>query len=370
MSGGTNAEDGFIYLSGVQRLGLPSGVVTMHGGGDGGMLDGWLRAPEGSLATVAQAPAPPGREGLRPVVIVRHTATSGRYVSVWSWRNALTAVEFVGDEIAVMRRDGTSHRHVRTAAGWQILSDGTGNVVKRDLRGAPPARVVERSATPRLPREQAAPLALPATFELGEEHYRQSEFTWQGAGAPRAAVTVSRPTLGSVLVTIDIPSQRLFVPLLTENQLDNDPPSVHGDSVQLYAMAGARNAGVLLVPEGSLVGKRLVDGWNNELAVDARWQPHVVRLSHRRHPVHRPPDAGVLPGCARQRDRARARAAAWPARDVRRYWRIRLSSGGPARSGSAATIRPPECLTRHSRASLSYSTNHRIPSTSAPPCAR
>ena len=75
-------------------------------------------------------------------------------------------------------------------------------------------------------------------------------------------------------VDIDIPSsQRLFVPLITENQLDNEPASINGDSVQLYAMAGSRAAGLLLVPDGSQLAVRRVDGWANDLAVDARWRP-------------------------------------------------------------------------------------------------
>jgi hypothetical protein len=133
---------------------------------------------------------------------------------------------------------------------------------------------------------QLAPLPLPMTFELAEEHYRRSEFAWQGAGAPRATVTVSRPTPGTVQVDVDVPtSQRLFVPLITENQLDNEPASINGDSVQLYAVAGTRTAGLLLVPESSSVGVRPVAGWSNDLSVDARWRPtasgyHLEAMIH------------------------------------------------------------------------------------------
>ncbi|HEY5441266.1 MAG TPA: hypothetical protein VIJ90_08310, partial [Gemmatimonadaceae bacterium] len=115
---------------------------------------------------------------------------------------------------------------------------------------------------------------LPATFELGEPHYRRSELTWQDAGAPRATVTVTRPTLGTALVEVEVlASERIFVPRNTENPLDNEPASINGDSVQLYAIAGARSAGLLLVPDTNSVSVRPVDGWTNDLSVDACWRP-------------------------------------------------------------------------------------------------
>ncbi len=272
ISGGTAAEDGFIYLSEVQRLAMPSGAVTMHGGDDGGMLDGWLFAPEGTTAMVAMAPAPPGREGTRPLMLLRTTSMAGRYLTVWSWRNAVTSVERDGDAIVVRRRDGILQRHVHTEAGWQIASETTFGVEQKEFTRAPrefgAADVADVAPVGR------ETLTLPASVELGEDHYRRSEFTWQGAGAPRATIRVSRPSLGAILVEIDVPSSlRLFVPLFTENQLDNDPPSIHGDSVQLYAIAGTRQAGLLMVPEGGRVATRPVEGWNNQISVDARWRP-------------------------------------------------------------------------------------------------
>ena len=312
LSGGTAAEDGFIYLSDVQRLALPHGVLTMRGGGDTGMLDGWLFAPEGTSAMVAEAPAPPGQEGTRPLLLLRHHSASGRFVSIWSWRNAIRSVEQEGEALLVLRRDGIRQRHVRTAHGWQVASETTEGQERHQLPSAPPAPATVNRIFPAPDNEpQLLPYTLPVTIELGEEHYRRSEFTWQGAGAPRATITVSRPTPGSVLVEIDMPaSQRLFVPLFTENQLDNDPPSIHGDSVQLYAVAGDRNAGLLLVPEGSHVGKRPIEGWNNLLSVDARWRPTSsgYHLDATLHIDNRTPEFAldvlvneIVPGRARRR---------------------------------------------------------------------
>ena len=137
LNGGTAAEDGFIYLAEVQRLNMPSGAVAMHGTDDGGMLDGWLFAPEGTTATVAAAPAPPGKHGTRPLVLVRHTAAAGQYISVWSWRNAINSVEREENSLIVRRRDGTVERHVRTASGWQVASEQSTGVEQIQLQSAP-----------------------------------------------------------------------------------------------------------------------------------------------------------------------------------------------------------------------------------------
>jgi hypothetical protein len=311
LSGGTAAEDGFIYLSDIQRLSMPSGALMMQGTDDGGMLDGWVFAPHGTTAMVASAPPPPGKSGTRPLVLVRHVAATGSYVTVWSWRSAVTSVEREDHALVVHRRDGTSQRHVRTDSGWQVATETSRGVERRSVETTVP---VEAEAPVEMPSRsvvQSPAIRLPATLELGEAHYRRSEFTWQGAGAPRAAVTVTRPTLGTVLVEIEVPSsQRLFVPLLTENQLDNDPPSIHGDSVQLYALCGDRDAGLLLVPEGGHVAMRPVEGWKNELSVDARWRPTAsgYRIDATLHIDYRVPEFyldvlvnEIVPGRARRR---------------------------------------------------------------------
>jgi hypothetical protein len=196
---------------------------------------------------------------------------------VWNWNNSIRSVERDGDVLVVSLTDGSRQRHRRVGQGWLIETVGEGTRLV-ELRGRV-SRLGESASddfrtTPTRPTAPPATIALPATFELGELNYRQSEFTWQGAGAPRAVVTVTRPTPGTVQVDVDVPSsQRLFVPLVTENQLDNEPASINGDSVQLYVMAGERTAGLLLVPEVASVGQRPVDGWTNDLTVDAKWRP-------------------------------------------------------------------------------------------------
>jgi hypothetical protein len=256
IAGGADAEDGFAFLADTARVHLPiAGRATLLGtASDGAQLNGWTLADEDASVFVATAPAPPGRKGRMPLVLLRHRATTGGFQSVWSWNGSVAAVERDGDTLVVTRNDGSRHRHPRSPIGDTGFSE------------------LKPSAPEEMRRSVAHPL--PATFELDEPHYRRSELTWQDAGAPRATVTVTRPTLGTALVEVEVlASERIFVPLNTENPLDNEPASINGDSVQLYAIAGARSAGLLLVPERNSVSVRPVDGWTNDLSVNAEWSP-------------------------------------------------------------------------------------------------
>ena len=276
--GGTGAEDGFSFLADTACVHVsPDDPLTLLGqSADARQLHGWIFPDPAATIWSATTPRPPGLIGRRPLVLLRHTAASGRILGVWSWKDSVSSVEFWGDVLAVWHTDGSRHRHRRVADGWRIEHSLGGVMRVHELAGNVPTRkhVLASSPPSGGGRGQLAPLPLPMAFELAEQHYRRSEYAWQGAGAPKATVTVTRPTPGTVQVEVEVPtSQRLFVPLLTENHLDNEPASINGDSVQLYVVAGARSAGLLLVPESSSVGVRPVPGWSNDLAVDARWRP-------------------------------------------------------------------------------------------------
>jgi hypothetical protein len=276
IAGGHGEEDGFAFLTNTASVPLPNDcALELAGARDG--LRGWVFTEQGSTLWAASAPAAPGHEGTVPMLLFRQTAATSSFLSVWSWNDAIRSVERDGDVLVVLLADGTRQRHRRAGQGWLIETVGEGTRLV-ELRGRV-SQLGETApgdfhTTPTRPSAPPEKIALPATYELGESNYRQSEFTWQGAGAPRAVVTITRPTPGTVQVDVDVPSsQRLFVPLVTENQLDNEPASINGDSVQLYVMAGERTAGLLLVPEVASVGQRPVDGWTNDLAVDAKWRP-------------------------------------------------------------------------------------------------
>ncbi len=281
MLGGTGVEDGFDFLTDTARVSLPQGgVVKLLSVRDHGVqLDGWVFTDEGCSVWSATTPPPPVRDGPMPMLLLRHVAATAAFLAVWSWDGGVSFAQREGEVLVVQRSDGSRHRHRRVANGWLVeIADGEhrrivelGGQASRSPAGADAS---DGRATPPRSAPPAVLHALPAGIELGEPHYRRSEVTWQGAGAPRAIVSVDRLTPGTVQVVVDVlASHRLFVPLSVENQLDNEPASINGDSVQLYAMAGSRNVGVLLVPDGPSVASRLVDGWANNLAVDAKWRP-------------------------------------------------------------------------------------------------
>ncbi len=313
IAGGSGEEDGFAFLTDTASITLRDGPAfeLVATSGD---LRGWVFAEKGVTLWSASAPCAPGTDGTLPMVLLRQSAANGSYLSVWSWSRAIRSVERDGDVLTVLFADGTRQRHRRAAEGWLIETAGDDTRLV-ELRGRV-SRLGDISqsdfqTTPTRPSAPPATIALPASFELGESHYRRSEFTWQGAGAPRAVVTVTRPTPGTVQVDVEVPSsQRLFVPLVTENQLDNEPASINGDSVQLYVLAGERMAGLLLVPEVASVGQRKVDGWTNDLTVDAKWRPTSsgYRLEATIHIDGRTPEFSldvlvneVVPGRARRR---------------------------------------------------------------------
>ncbi|MEP6990102.1 MAG: heparinase II/III family protein [bacterium] len=278
--GGTGEEDGFAFLADGSRISLGArGVFTLRGEHpSGARLDGWGFGAPGDELWSATAPAPPGCEGHLPMLLQQRRSAAGEFRFVWSWSEAVVGVERHGDTLVISRADGSVHRHAREANTWVV----SGGEAQPNVRLGGHARPfsgldhgqADREAAPARSSGGTRLHLMPTSFRLGEAHYRRSEVTWQGAGAPQATVRVTRPTPGTVLVEVDVDaSQRLFVPLSTENQLDNEPASINGDSVQLYAIAGARTAGLLLVPDGGVVSTRPVDGWSNDLHVDARWRP-------------------------------------------------------------------------------------------------
>ena len=114
------------------------------------------------------------------------------------------------------------------------------------------------------------------------------------AGRPTATVAITRASPESVVVDVHVhASERHFVPILTDNPLDNEPASINGDSIQLYAVASDRRTGLLLVPEGNVVSARPVDGWVHDLEVHAHWRPTASGY-HLVAELRVEPDAAVL----------------------------------------------------------------------------
>jgi hypothetical protein len=279
IDGGDAREDGFAFLAETMRVsavGAPARLASGAGSTNGAELRGWLFASRGAVWWSAVAPGPPGRDPL-PLVLVRSPSRNGTITGVWSWRGGVRSAELVGESLAVQRVDGSVHAHRETDAGWSVvLRPGHSIELGRGLAASarqepefPP------SNAPDSPAGIAPAESLPFRAELGAEHYRRSEQSWDEAGRPSARVAVERS--GEVLVVrVTVPrAERRFVAIDTENPWDNDPAAIHGDGIQLYVAAGDAAAGWLLVPvAGSTrVARRTADGWNDSLPLDATWRP-------------------------------------------------------------------------------------------------
>jgi prepilin-type processing-associated H-X9-DG protein len=278
--GGAGKEDGFAYLRDGQRIatraGDPVRLRRKREGIGNATLDGWVLAPAGATWERALAPDAPSRTGLIPLLLLRATAAHGRIAALWSWRGRVSDVVFGENGLDVRRGDGTIDEHRSSSQGWHITRAAGERTVEVTLTGHATRRTPVTGATAVSSQEPARPLVpLPATFELGEAHYRRSELTWHEAGQPRAALSLMVPRPGELEVRVRVaPSHRIFVPMATVNDLDNEPAAINGDGVQLYVDAGASRGGWLLVPRADSreVEQRPVEGWNGGLRAAATWQ--------------------------------------------------------------------------------------------------
>ena len=286
---GAEPEDGFGFLEHTARVPVDPGAVRALGTRPA--ADGALAQLHGAIATEAdtvwwraEAPRAPGQEGLAPMLLARCRARHGRLVGVWSWRNAIAGIKLANDALAVTRRDGRVDEHARTASGWRLVLDAGGAEESMLLGGLVNATIVPATLEPEGAPSDAA--ILPASFSLGEVHYRGAESGWREAGEPRARVDLSIADDRRLVVTVTVePSGRLFAAEDAVNPLDNEPAAINGDGVQLYLRVGETSGGWLLVPRAGSdsVGVLPITGWGASLAPSARWSatPGGYRLDAR-----------------------------------------------------------------------------------------
>ncbi|CAN5464060.1 hypothetical protein BH09GEM1_BH09GEM1_08260 [soil metagenome] len=273
--GEAGVEDGFDFLEDVTRVVRPDpGCIRLHAQQpDGAPLDGWSFPSTTATVWSTTAPAPPNAVGRRPLVLIRDSSAFGSILSVWSWNGAVVSARREDGALVVERIDGRTHRHSVTDSTWTIDGLRSGPVVLRRERGSPASESPIPSSAQPAPSEPALSHVIPVHFHLAEASYRRSEPDWLDAGQPQATVSVSRMDRRNILVEIDIlESRRRFTPIDTPNELDNEPASINGDSVQLYALSSGRGAGLLLVPSASGVDTRPIDGWSNDLIVKSMWE--------------------------------------------------------------------------------------------------
>jgi hypothetical protein len=279
IDGGDGREDGFAFLTDSRRLVPEIAPVRLIGHIGATTLDGWVASATHATWWSATAPGPPGGAP-QPLVLVRSAARRGMLTGVWSWRSAVTSAEIVGDDVTVHRTDGAVHVHRQRERAWVIEGSSASSPVVELTPGAAMTTESAFSAPSARPPENEptagqTTLRLPFRRELGAEHYRRSEQSWEESGRPTATVTIDRAR-DRLLIHVIVPrAERRFVAIDAENPLDNDPAAIHGDGVQLYVDAGSWESGWLLVPipGTSDVAGRVAEGWRGELPLSVTWRP-------------------------------------------------------------------------------------------------
>ena len=304
LHGGNGTEDGFDFVHDavVQRVPAGDAVVARAAQGDD-RLRVWAECSAECEWWMATAPGPPGR-GQRAFRLLRVRGSRGRHRIVWDWSEHVAEATF-GDGVRVALANGSVHQHVSSTDSWRIQL-GHGEIV--ELRGTRAMRVATASPG-EASRSSRQPMVLPAKLELGREHYRRSELSWEDAGCPVASVELRR--VGDRLdIDVRVPvSDRTFAPAGAINRYDNEAPDINGDGVQLYLRSGDSLSGWILIPENDSTSVRIrqLDGWRAPRAIDARWSPtatgydlHITLHGHA-------PDALDVVVNEKPRDRERRR---------------------------------------------------------------
>lgn len=263
LDGGSEASDGFAWLHDTARATLAGPAIVSAGG-----IDAHIHVQGEHEWWRAVAPGPPGHPE-RPFLLVRCRGKGGIIVSVWSWRGAVTATSLTGDRVTV-HLSGNVERHAPSGRGWRIDRANGDSIRLAGHRPTPSAEIpVLRPVRPgrRKPltvdvgaaadRRDDASLRTGAgpgllRFDLGEIHYRRTEASWTEAGSPRATVMITADHAGLRIEVTVVKTPTYFAPHLAENPLDNEPPDINSDGVQVHlSMPGSADPVLtwLLVPE-------------------------------------------------------------------------------------------------------------------------
>jgi hypothetical protein len=272
LHGGDGSEDGFAFARDAACQ-TSDACVLVHGRATKGAktLHCWTVSSHNTQWWRATAAGPPG-DGDRTFRVARTRAAADSRQAVLAWRDVV-GVE-IGDAIRVTLCDGAVHTHAPTDAGWRIHVD-TGNTQRTiDLGGRVAASSPTLAGVAPDPVEAIRLSPEGAWLELGQAHYRRSEYSWSDAGRPTARLHMARSARGTRLGIHVAQSDLSFVPETAVNEYDNEPAEINGDGVQLYVQGDNGSSGWTLIPErdSSEVRVRPIEGWTSPRAVTARWR--------------------------------------------------------------------------------------------------
>jgi hypothetical protein len=284
--GGSEAEDGFRYLTDAETAASEAGVrLRAHLSESTATAFVFVGGPHAWWrATSIGAPG----SGPRRFHFVRAHSRRGSVLAVWDVLGVVASARATDGGVVVELRDGTRHEHRSDAATWHVgLSAGV-STSSIDLGGRARESVVpaeDQTPAPRpivLARSGRDDTRGRVTFELGESQYRRSESSWREAGKPTATVAseVHGPDL---VITVDVRKWRpYFAPAASSNPLDNEHPDTNSDGVQLHlivppstaAHRERRELNWLLVPEPGSGRVRVAARVSADApALDASWTP-------------------------------------------------------------------------------------------------
>jgi len=276
--------DGFASVRETQAASVASGaVLRLRAERADHALDGWLMPSAAAELWRGTAPGAPGKGDGRFLWLRLHERAGG-ITTVWSWDGAVRAAAARDGILTLDMANGERHEHSRVDREWHVelfaadarSSIDLGGTRRPPRRETPPPllRAMVPSTVPRAVAGRVRPV--PLCVQLGEREYRRSEESWDEAGMPTATVTLlatDRDLECGVFVTKRPTYFR--PPDAKDPALDNEPPDIHSDGVQIYlgSPSWESEAGWLLVPEpGGTVRMSPVVGMNRDVPLRTTWR--------------------------------------------------------------------------------------------------
>ena len=273
LDGSDMLEDGFPFVGDVQAGEVAAGMpVTLRATCAGRTLRATVLSSQAATIYSATAPGQPATTR-RPLHVVRIRGRNGVIRGAITWRDYVGEVALSEASISVGHVTGERHIHTRVDGGWHVdllAGDARSSIDLGGLQPPPPAARSTPHSPPPPPRLE---LRNHLTFELGRDHYRRSEQSWEEAGAPRATLDLTRQNRALILTLRVEAGDPLFQNADAMNTLDNEHPDTMGAGVQLYLRTQVSQGAWTLVPEqGGRVRVRIV-GQATAHGPSATWEP-------------------------------------------------------------------------------------------------
>ncbi|OYV66622.1 MAG: hypothetical protein B7Z72_11020 [Gemmatimonadetes bacterium 21-71-4] len=152
-AGGLEDGDRFVTTERAYRAAANARVQLSAGDGAGGELPGFARCTMPAHWYTLSGPGQPPGTRRRFHVIESRGAPLGAICTVWGWSRDLESVEWNGDGVTVLFRDGARHVHRPVDGGWhvEVANNGASRYLELDgviSEALPVSVTAERMGTP------------------------------------------------------------------------------------------------------------------------------------------------------------------------------------------------------------------------------